>query len=77
MDQRRFSRTAKGQEEITQGRKTLNGKLRTVLFLIDAAKTAEDIQRQVLLVGAPEDAIAQLVAGGYVAEIGQARRALE
>lgn len=72
MDSRRFGRTQKGHSEISQGQKSLKGKLRTVLFLIDAAKSAEDIQRQVLLIGAPEDSIAQLVTAGYVAEIGQA-----
>lgn len=71
MDSRRFGRTVKGHEEIMQGRKSLKGKLRTVLFLIEAGKDAEDIQRQVLMIGAPADAIAQLVAAGYVAEIGQ------
>lgn len=72
MDNRRFGRTAKGHGEISQGHKSLKGKLRTVLFLIDAGKTADDIQRQVLLIGAPADSIAQLVTGGYVAEVGQA-----
>ena len=71
MDSRRFGRTQKGHQEISQGHKSLKGKLRTVLFLIDAAKSAEDIQRQVLLIGAPADSIAQLVTAGYVAEIGQ------
>ena len=72
MDSRRFGRTPKGQSEISQGHKSLKGKLRTVLFLVDAGKTADDIQRQVLLIGAPPDSIAQLVAAGYVAEVGQA-----
>ena len=71
MDSRRFGRTAKGHEEITQGRKSLKGKLRTVLFLIEAGKSVDDIQRQVLLIGAPADAIAQLAEAGYIAEIGQ------
>lgn len=70
MDTRRFGRTSKGQEEIALGRKTLKGKLRTVLFLIEPGKPANDIQRQVLLLGAPVDAVAQLIAAGYVAEIG-------
>jgi len=70
MDTRRFGRTTKGQAEIALGHKTLKGKLRTVLFLIDSGKSASDIQRQVLLLGAPADAVAQLIAAGYVAEIG-------
>lgn len=61
-----------GQAEIAQGGKSLRGKLRTVLFLIDANKPLVDIEQQVKLIGAPVDAIDQLVAGGYVAEIGAA-----
>ena len=72
MDSRRFGRTAKGQAEIAQGGKSLRGKLRTVLFLIDANKPLVDIEQQVKLIGAPVDAIDQLVAGGYVAEVGAA-----
>src|SRR5687767_1232582 len=66
MDERRFDRTTQGHEEITQGRKTLRGKLRTVLFLVDTSKTAEAIQHQIQLIGAPPDALAQLEAGGYI-----------
>ncbi|MFO1414759.1 MAG: hypothetical protein U1F10_12800 [Burkholderiales bacterium] len=72
MDSRRFGRTAKGQAEIAQGGKSLRGKLRTVLFLIDANKPVVDIEQQIKLIGAPVDAIDQLVAGGYVAAIGGA-----
>jgi hypothetical protein len=70
MDSRRFGRTAKGQAEIAQGGKSLRGKLRTVLFLIDANKPAADIEQQIRLLGAPVDAIDQLVAAGYVAAVG-------
>lgn len=72
MDSRRFGRTAKGQAEIAQGGKSLRGKLRTVLFLVDANKPLVDVEQQIKLIGAPIDAIDQLVAGGYVAEIGGA-----
>lgn len=71
MDSRRFGRTDKGHEEIMQGRKSLKGNLRTVLFLIEAGKNADDIQRQVLQIGAPANSIAQLAEAGYIAEIGQ------
>jgi hypothetical protein len=77
MDSRRFGRTAKGQAEIAQGGKSLRGKLRTVLFLIDANKPLVDVEQQVKLIGAPIDAIDQLVAGGYVAEIGGAGGAMQ
>jgi len=66
MDDRRFDKTTQGHEEITRGRKTLRGKLRTVLFLVDTSKTADQIQGQIQLIGAPPDALAQLEAGGYI-----------
>jgi hypothetical protein len=72
MDSLRYIRTPKGHQEIVQGRKVLKGKLRTVLFLIDAAKPAEEIQRQIKIIGAPEDALAQLQGAGYIAPIGDA-----
>lgn len=77
MDSRRFGRTAKGQAEIAQGGKSLRGKLRTVLFLVDANKPLVDVEQQIKLIGAPIDAIDQLVAGGYVAEIGGAGGAMQ
>jgi hypothetical protein len=66
MDDRRFDKTTQGHEEITQGRKTLRGKLRTVLFLVDTSKTADEIQGQIRLIGAPADALALLEADGYI-----------
>ena len=69
MDNRRVARTAKGQDEIANRRKSLNGKLRTVLFLVDPNKTVDAIQEQVALIGAPADALAQLAAEGYVKEV--------
>lgn len=70
MDSRRVARTAKGQDEIANRRKSLKGKLRTVLFLIDPGKPVDAILEQIALVGAPADALAQLVAEGYVEEVG-------
>jgi hypothetical protein len=69
MDGRRFERTAQGHEEITQGRKTLRGKLRTVLFLVEASKSSDDVQAQIDLIGAPADSLAQLEAGGYIRQV--------
>lgn len=65
----RFGRTEKGQEEISHSKKTLPAKLRTVLFLIDAHKDIREIQRKIVLIGAPQDALQQLVNGGYVAPV--------
>lgn len=70
MDNRRFARTQKGHDEIANQRKTLKGKLRTALFLIDPGKSADAVQQQVALMGGPPDALAQLAADGYIAEIG-------
>lgn len=71
MEAERYGRTAKGHEEIGQSKKSLPAKLRTVLFLIDADKDVREIQRQILLIGAPVDALTQLVNGGYVAPVTQ------
>ncbi len=66
----RYDKTAKGRDEIAQGRKNLKGKLRTVLFLVDAGKDVTSIQQQITLIGAPPDAIAQLATAGYIAPVG-------
>ena len=67
----RFERTEKGQVEISQSKKSLPAKLRTVLFLVDPAKDAAEIQRQILLMGAPAGALNDLVTGGYVAPVAE------
>jgi DNA-binding FrmR family transcriptional regulator len=68
MDNRRVARTAKGQHEIASRRKSLKGKLRTVLFLIDPGKPVDAILEQIALIGGPADALAQLAAEGYIEE---------
>jgi len=67
----RFERTEKGQVEISQSKKSLPAKLRTVLFLVDPTKDASEIQRQILLMGAPANALSELVTGGYVAAVSE------
>ena len=69
MQAHRFERTEKGQVEISQAKKSLPAKLRTVLFLVDPTKDASEIQRQILLMGAPASALNDLVTGGYVAPV--------
>jgi hypothetical protein len=69
MEAERYGRTPKGQEEISQSRKTLPAKLRTVLFLIEADKDIREIERKIMLIGAPPDALMQLVSGGYIAPV--------
>ena len=66
----RYDKTDKGREEISQGRKNLRGKLRTVLFLVDGGKDVGAIQQQMALIGAPVDSISQLAADGYIAPLG-------
>ena len=67
---RRFARTEKGHGEIVEGRRNLRGKVRTLLFLIDPAKSAEQIEQQASQIGATYEQLAQLVADGYVVELG-------
>src|SRR4030095_2347389 len=67
----RFERTEKGQVEISQSKKSLPAKLRTVLFLVDPTKDASEIQRQILPMGAPANALTELVTGGYVAPVSE------
>jgi hypothetical protein len=66
----RFTRTEKGRAEIAQQRRNLRGKLRMVLFLVEPEKSLDEIRQQAARIGAPDDAITQLVAEGYIAEIG-------
>jgi hypothetical protein len=66
----RFARTEKGHAEIVQQLRNLRGKLRMVLFLVDPGKSLDEIRQQAAQIGAPDDAMAQLVAEGYIAEIG-------
>src|SRR5436853_3010350 len=67
---RRFARTEKGHGEIVQGRRNLRGKARTLLFLIDPAKSAEQIEQQAAQIGAAYDELAKLIHDGYVVELG-------
>src|SRR5438105_1114018 len=67
---RRLARTEKGHGEIVEGRRNLRGKVRTLLFLIDPAKSAAQIEQQASQIGATYEQLAQLVADGYVVELG-------
>jgi hypothetical protein len=67
---RRFARTEKGHGEIVEGRRNLRGKMRTLLFLIDPAKSAEQIEQQASQIGATYEQLAQLITDGYVVELG-------
>ena len=69
---RRFARTEKGHGEIVQGRRNLRGKARTLLFLIDPSKSAEQIEQQAAQIGVAYEELAQLITDGYVVELGAA-----
>ena len=69
---RRFARTTKGHGEIVEGRRNLRGKVRTLLFLIDPAKSAEQIEQQAEQIGATYEQLALLITDGYVVELGTA-----
>ena len=66
---RRFARTEKGHGEIVEGRRNLRGKVRTLLFLIDPAKSAEQIEHQAAQIGAAYEQLAQLITDGYIVEL--------
>lgn len=66
---RRYARTEKGHGEIVEGRRNLRGKVRTLLFLIDPAKSAEQIEQQAAQIGAAYEELAQLITNGYVVEL--------
>ena len=69
---RRFARTEKGHGEIVEGHRNLRGKMRTLLFLIDPTKSAEQIEHQASQIGATYEQLAQLITDGYVVEFGGA-----
>ena len=68
----RYTKTEKGHAEIAQRQRNLRGKLRTLLFLVDPGKSLEEIMLQAAQIGAPDDALAQLIDEGYIVEVGTA-----
>src|SRR4051794_8497937 len=65
----RYAKTPNGLEEIGSRRNNLRGKLRTMLILIDPAKTADDLVAQARQIGAPADCLETLLAGGFIAPL--------
>src|SRR5438874_1535141 len=65
----RYAKTATGVEEITARRNNLRGKLRTMLILIDPAKSADELREQGARIGAPADFLDTLLADGYIAPV--------
>lgn len=73
----RYTKTPKGQEEITARHNNLRGKMRTMLILIDPAKPAEALLDQGVRIGVPPDFLDTLVREGYVAAVGTVPANLE
>ncbi|MDQ6620756.1 MAG: hypothetical protein M3Z31_13875, partial [Pseudomonadota bacterium] len=62
----RYTKTSKGQEEIAQRQNNLRGKMRTMLILVDPAKSREALLDQGQQIGVPADFLDTLVREGYV-----------
>lgn len=65
-----YAKTTKGVEEIGQRRNNLRGKMRTMLILIDRAKSADELKSQAERIGVPPDFLEVMVREGYVTPIG-------
>ena len=65
----RLAKTDKGREEIEHRRYKLPGKVRTLLILIDGTRTIDEVARDAQKLGAPEDAVLQLMREGFVASV--------
>ena len=70
LDATRFAKTEKGLEEISARRNNLRGKLRTMLILTDASKSAAELRVQAAQIGVPEDFLESLLDAGYIAPAG-------
>jgi hypothetical protein len=65
----RLIKTAKGREEIDQRRYKLASKLRTLLILVDGARSVSDLTNDGRKLGAPDDALILLMRDGFVAPV--------
>jgi hypothetical protein len=61
-----YTRTGKGDEEVSARRPGLDAKLNSILFLVDGKRTRDDINALAERLGSPADSIDRLVDGGYV-----------
>jgi hypothetical protein len=68
----RYVKTEKGATEISKRRNNLRGRLRTMLILMDASKTVEDLRRQAAQIGAPPDFLEVLERDGYIVSLSRA-----
>src|SRR6266508_6491444 len=70
----RYAKTPKGVDEIALRRNNLRGTMRTMLILIDPAKSADQLRLQAAQLGAPTDFLAVMLRDGYVAPVGGERQ---
>ena len=54
-DAARYAKTEKGAEEISKRRKNLDRRMRTMLILVDPAKSAAELATQAVQLGVPPD----------------------
>src|SRR5215831_16195418 len=67
----RYVKTEKGAIEIGNRGKNLRGRMRTMLFLIDASRTADELKAQAAQIGVEADFLDVLINEGYVVPIVQ------
>lgn len=65
----RYAKTDTGVDEISARRNKLPAKLRTMLILVDPAKSADELREQGSRIGAPADFLETLVTQGYIAAV--------
>jgi hypothetical protein len=66
----RFAKTDKGLEEIRSRGKSLRGRMRTMLILIDPSKTEDELRASAAQIGVAPDFLETLTREGYVAAVG-------
>jgi len=71
-DAARYAKTAKGVEEISKRRKNLDRRMRTMLILVDPAKSAAELATQAVQLGVPPDFLQIMVRDGFIRPVGRA-----
>ena len=71
-DAARYAKTAKGVEEISKRRKNLDRRMRTMLILVDPAKSAAELATQAVQLGVPPDFLQIMVRDGFIRPVGGA-----
>jgi hypothetical protein len=68
----RYAKTEKGAEEISKRRKNLDRRMRTMLILVDPAKTGTELATQAAQLGVPADFLQIMAREGFIAPVGAA-----